>query len=117
MDDQMFKKTSDVYGKDWKQFSNFYVAQQYHRKLEITKCRKYLSRCKDVLVAKYILADLNVFTGDRKEASQLIKELDADIDKLTDSLRLRVLALKARLNFDFKEQVKNLEEIIHFLFQ
>ncbi|MCP5104611.1 MAG: tetratricopeptide repeat protein [bacterium] len=106
-----FKKVSGIYGTDWTAFSNFYRGYLYKKKLENDKARTYLLKANEILISKYYLAGLFYFEGSRTRASTLVNEMVSHIKSLTEPLKYKVLALKARLDFDFGRQIKNLEKL------
>lgn len=109
--DVNLKKVAGIYGTNWETFSDYYQGYIYNARKESDKARKYLSKAKDLNVSKYYLADSLYFEGSRTEASALIKETVNHLDSFTDPLRYRVLALKARLDFDFKREILNREKL------
>jgi serine/threonine protein kinase/Flp pilus assembly protein TadD len=106
-----FKRVANIFGTNWETFSDFYQGYIYNARKESDKARKYLSRASDLFISKYYLADSLYFEGSRTEASELIKETVTHIDSLTDPLKYRILALKARLDFDFKREILNREKL------
>jgi tetratricopeptide (TPR) repeat protein len=112
-----FKKVSRIYGTDWKVFSDFYLGYYYSTRREAEKAKRYLIKARDLLISKYSLAELLYFSGDRSKALKLVNDLVNRIDFLTQPMKHRVLALKARLDFDFAREISNLEKLKNdFLF-
>jgi serine/threonine protein kinase len=115
--DVPFISLGKIYGRDWSTFSRFYRGLQFYKRLESARASEYLLQCDDLLAAKYFLADLYHFSGRSREAVEKIEEVMPHIDLLTESLRLRVLALKERLNYNFNGAVLYLEQLQqHFKF-
>jgi tetratricopeptide (TPR) repeat protein len=112
-----FKKISRIYGTDWGTFSDFYLGDYYNNRLEADKAKRYLLKAQNLLISKYSLADLLHFSGDRSKALSLVNDLVRQINFLTEPMKYRVLALKARLDFDFAREIRNLERLKNdFLF-
>lgn len=110
-DEFEFFKVSKIYGKDWKKFSDFFMGYEYYKKFELSKAKRYFLKSDDLLISKYLLADLFYFIEDNVRSLKKIDEIMPHIDDLTEYLRLKVLALKARLNLNFKEEIGNLEKL------
>ena len=106
-----FKKTAKMFGRDWKAFGNFFTGLKHYKKLQISESIKYLEKAQTVLLAKYFLADLNYFSGDRKQALDLINKISERLEDLPELYRLKVEALQARLKFNFPEEEKKLLDI------
>jgi len=105
------KKISGVFGTHWRGFSDLYRGVVQLKKLELSEARKNLKSAPQVPISNYYLADLFTFNGERKKAKELLKELEPIEQELTPRMLLRYRALKARLNFEFQEEIKNLEEL------
>ncbi|UCH97315.1 MAG: protein kinase [Candidatus Aminicenantes bacterium] len=105
------KKVSKIFGTRWDDFSNFYAGLLYFKKLEYSKAASYFLKCHDLLVSKHYLSDAYYFTGKRKAALKLVKQVIPHIDKLTSFLYLKVRAIEARLNFKFTNEIKYLEQL------
>lgn len=108
--DYPFTSIGDVYGKNWSEFSRFYRGYNYYKRLESAKAIEVLRQCEDLLAAKFLLADLYQFNSRSREAVEQIETIMPHIDSLTESLRLKVLALKARLEYNFDDAVHYLEQ-------
>ncbi|MCP4214561.1 MAG: protein kinase [bacterium] len=109
--DFTIKKTSRVYGSDWKTFCDFYSGYLYKKKVEINKAKRYLLKTKGLPMSQYLLADIYCFEEDWNMAYRLIKEVNLHKSVLPKPLNCKVMALKARLDFDFGLEIKNLEEL------
>ncbi len=110
-DEVRIKKISDLFGSDWKRFSSFYQGLKYYRKFRFSQAEYHLKKSIDLPVAKYLLADIFYFKGRREEARQLIREVVCLKDNLTGSFRLKIQALKSRLEFNFNDEIENLEKL------
>ncbi len=106
-----FKKMSGIFGANWQTFSDFYQGNLYKNRLEGDKAKRFLMKASDPLITKYVLADLFYFEGSRNKALRLVNEMMPQIDLLTESMKDRVLGLKARLDFDFNLEIENLEKL------
>ncbi len=106
-----FKRVSRVYGTDWAMFSDFYNGLINKNLMEIDKARRLLLDAKKLLIARYFLADLYYFEGRRSDALKLISGIISHVDDMADPLKYRVLALHARLNFDFEREIRSLEQL------
>lgn len=109
--DFAFKKVSGIFGADWKAFSDFYRGYSFKNQMEMNKAKQYLSKAKSLLISKYYLADAYYFEGSRLEASSLVRDVTSELNSLTQPLKYRVLALTARLAFDFEREILNLEKL------
>ena len=105
------KKISGIYGTSWGQFLLFYQGLTFFKKLEHPQAESYFLKVRELLISKLYLADLYFFTGSRINATQFIDEVIPELDRLTRSLRLKALATRARLNFNFKEEIQYLREL------
>lgn len=101
-----YKKTAKIFGRDWRSFGYFFTGLNYYKKLEISEGKKNLAKADGVLLAKYFLADLHNFSGDGQQAMKLIKEVAKKLDDLPELYQLKTKALQARLNFNFPEEEK-----------
>lgn len=110
-DEMRIKKISDLFGSNWKRFSSYYQGLKDYRKFRFSQAEYHLKKSIDLPVAKYLLADIFYFKGMREEARQLIREVVGLMDNLTASFRLKIQALKSRLEFNFKEEIGNLEKL------
>ncbi|MDQ1355066.1 MAG: Non-specific serine/threonine protein kinase [Acidobacteriota bacterium] len=106
-----FKKISGIFGADWQTFSNFYQGNLYKNRLESDKAKRFLLKANNLLITKYVLADLFYFEASRNKALRLVNEMMPHIDLLTEAMKNRVLGLKARLDFDFQKEIENLEKL------
>lgn len=106
-----FSKISKIYGESWDRFSDFFRGYEHYKKFESSKAKKYFLKSDNLLISKYLLADLFYFLENNVESLKKIDEIMPYIDDLTEYLRLKVLALRARLNLNFKEEIRNLEEL------
>jgi tetratricopeptide (TPR) repeat protein len=107
------KEVKEIFGNDWEKFSNFYAGFLFHKRLEYIKAEKYFLMSRDLLIARYYLADVYHFNGERNKALKLIKnEIIPEINKLTPWLRLKTKALEARLKFQFHQEIKNRDQLI-----
>ncbi len=105
------KRVSGIYGTSWEQFSLFYKGLEHLKKLEASEAAKYFRACPELPVSRISLADIFIFAGLRPRAVQLINEIMPKIDHLTNSLRFKVLAMKARLDFNFSDEIRYLEKL------
>ncbi len=105
------KKMSKIFGSNWQNFSSLYSGYQYLKKLESSKAERQLLKVKNTPAAKYFLAELYNFTGDRAKALRMIIEMAGQMNELTGPFKLRVEALQARLRFDFPEEINRLKAL------
>lgn len=106
-----FKKLSGIFGADWQTFSDFYQGNLYKNRLEVDKAKRFLLKANNLLITKYVLADLFYFEASRNKALRLVNEMMPHLDLLTESMKNRVLGLKARLDFDFHREIEYLEKL------
>jgi len=106
-----FSNISKIYGKNWDRFSDFFRGYEHYKKFESSKAKKYFLKSDNLLISKYFLADLFYFLENNIESLKKIDEIMPYIYDLTEYLRLKVLALRARLNLNFKEEIRNLEKL------
>ncbi|MCU0286844.1 MAG: protein kinase [Acidobacteria bacterium] len=106
-----FKKISGIFGNNWQTFTDFYQGNYYKNRLEVEKAKEFLSKAYDLLITKYVLADLFYFDTSPGESLKLINQIMPHIDLFTSGLKNRILALKARLDFDFEREIENLEKL------
>jgi serine/threonine protein kinase len=105
-------RTKGIFGGRWVDFSNFYQGIKLYKKLEHTKSEPWLKKAGKLPIANYYLADQYHFKGNRADAKTLIINIMPHDRLLTPPLSLKVKALKARLEFNFKEEIKHLDELI-----
>jgi len=105
------KKVSDYFGTSWKNYSFFYKGVNYYKKLDMAKAQKYLDMSGESVASKYYKALVYYFNGNRKNSLELIKSVVKDDRKLTKPVSLRINSFYSRLIFDFKNEVKYLEEL------
>jgi serine/threonine protein kinase/Tfp pilus assembly protein PilF len=106
-----FKKMSGIYGSDWQTFSDFYQGNFYKNRLEADKAKQFLLKADTLLITQYVLADLLYFEGSRNDAAKLVNRMTPHMDLFSDSMKDRVLGLKARLDFDFRSEIASLEKL------
>ncbi|MCP4153731.1 MAG: protein kinase [bacterium] len=105
------KKFSKIYGSKWTVFENFYKGYSYKNKMD-PRAKKYLMEAGGLVISQYYLADLFYFEDMRSRAVKRIKEIvPTKLHLLTEPMKCRVLALEARLNYDFKKEIENLEKL------
>jgi serine/threonine protein kinase/Tfp pilus assembly protein PilF len=109
--DLEIKKVTRIFGGDWDQFSQFYAGLRFFKKVEYKKAAHYFLKSQDLLISKYYLAKIYDFDGDRNKSLNLVKTILLKASMLTPSLRLKVQALNARLNFLYTEAIQNLEQL------
>ncbi len=109
--DLEIKKVSKIFGTDWDKFSQFYAGLRSFKKVEYKKAALRFLKSRDILISKYYLARIYDFDGDRNKSLNLVKAILSKAGMLTHSLRLKVQALNARLNFKFNDEIKNLEKL------
>lgn len=107
----LVKKTSRLFGSNWDKFTQFFEALQYYKKVKYGMAEIFFLKAPDMLISKFYLAHLYYFDGDRKKALEMINEIFPSIDKLPRSMQLKIKAIKARLNFQFKAEIVCLEEL------
>ena len=105
------KKTSDVYGTNWEDVALLAEGLNHFAKFNTEAAIQSLLDVEHLLISKYYLADLYYFNGERDLALKQIKAVSPQIHLLTKPMKLRVLALKARIEFDFQSQKKHLVEL------
>jgi len=107
----ILKRVSVNYGGNWNVYDEFYRGLGYYKKLDIEKGIKTFEKIVANPVADYYLANLFYFNGEKKRALEIINKVVSFSDNLTEAMRLRVLAFKAQLDYDFKKQINYLERL------
>ncbi|MCK4835535.1 MAG: tetratricopeptide repeat protein, partial [Candidatus Aminicenantes bacterium] len=110
-DDFMVMKISKMFGDKWHTFSDFFEGLKNYKKLKFSEAENCFKKSIDLLISKYFLADIYYFNGKREEAIRLINDIIPRLDDVTESFRFRILALKSRLDFNFEEEIRNLEHL------
>jgi len=106
------KKITGIYGSDWQSFSDLYQGHRYFKRLESDKAEQYLKKAGNAVMARFILSDVYTFNGERTKALAEIQAIIPSLDQVTTPLRLKVLARKARLEFNFQQEIHNLEQLL-----
>lgn len=107
----IINRISDIYGSDWKQFLIFFRGFNNYQKLRFSQAELDLGYTTNLPAAKYLLADIFYFQGKREQARKLIRDVFQMKDIITESIRLRIQALKSRLDFNFKDEIESLEKL------
>ncbi|NIM78837.1 MAG: protein kinase [Candidatus Aminicenantes bacterium] len=106
-----YKRVKEIFGTQWKLFSEFYRGLRHYNRLDLKKAEPNFLDTTDLLISKYYLADLYDFDGSRTKALEIIDEIIPQIDSLTLSLQLKVRTIEAKLKFRFIDEISNLEKL------
>lgn len=106
-----FKPVSATYGKKWDKFESFFKGLRSFKKYEYMSAEKSFSGKEETAAEKYYLANIYYFRGSRTQAKKKIKEIIPFINDLPESVKLRVLALNARLDFNFNDEIDHLTKL------
>jgi len=109
--DFRIKPVSSMYGKSWAHFESFFTGLGHFDKYEFIDAETCFSSETEVPAAKYYMANMYFFMGKRDQALKKINEVIPSIDDLTEQLKLKVLALKARMEFKFSDEITYLKEL------
>jgi serine/threonine protein kinase/tetratricopeptide (TPR) repeat protein len=104
-----------MYGGDWRAFDLFFQGMVQWDKKQFGNARRLLLNA-DTLAgglpaARYHLALLADYTGAAGEAQEHVRALIPLLPRFSLPLRLKVQALRAKFDFDFREQVRCLREL------
>ncbi len=103
------RNTSSVFGVDWEAFNLFYRGRELWDRKEFTEAKEFLLRAERLAPSmpadKYYLALLFDYTGPQTESLNRINRLIPLIASLPEPLKLRVLALRAKLGFSIQDQI------------
>lgn len=105
------KKVSINFGEKWELYDEFYRGLGFYKKLDIENGIRVFEKIAANPIADYYLANLYHFNGDKKKALNIINRVIPFSNDLTESVRLRVHAFKAQLDYDFKKQINYLEDL------
>lgn len=106
------KLIADSFGSDWKKFTQFFQGQKSYQKYQISESLSFFERSRDLLYSKYMMADLHMFSGDREKARVLLDELIPELERMPLGIQWEIQAHKARLDFNFEEEISNLTKLI-----
>lgn len=79
--------------------------------MQSAQAAKEFRRIRNIAVARYYLAKISDFMGNQNRAKQIIDTLYKNRDLLTVPAGIRVSGFKAKLDFNFTEQIKFLKEL------
>jgi serine/threonine protein kinase/Flp pilus assembly protein TadD len=104
-----FKKISTIAGSDWATYSNFYIGYSHYKKLDLDKASTYLEQANQLPASLYMLADIDFFNGKYNQALSRLVALSPVVNELPDELKLKTLALNARLKNNVPDAVEYLQ--------
>ena len=104
-----FQKISSIVGLDWIKYSNFYKGYDDYKKLSLESAASFLEKAGDIPVALYVLADIDFFNGRRNQALSRLGALSPIVNTLPEELKLKTLALNARLKNNIPDAIEYLQ--------
>ncbi|MEN8154155.1 MAG: protein kinase [Acidobacteriota bacterium] len=107
----IFKPISAVYGTDWEKYESFFKGLSHFYKYEYMDAENCFKGEAETPASKYFLANMYYFMGKRDLARKKIMEIVPVLNDLTEQLKLKVLALKARMDFKFGDEINYLNEL------
>ncbi len=107
----LFKSVSAIYGSDWDKYELFLKGLAHFNKYEYKDAENCFKGKSENPASKYFLANIYYFVGKGDLAKQKIMEIIPVIDELTEQLKLKVLALEARMDFKFADEINYLNEL------
>jgi len=107
----IFKPISVSYGTDWEKYETFFKGLGHFNKYEYMDAEKCFKGDIETPASKYFLANMYYFMGKGDLARKKIIEIVPILNDLTEQLKLKVLALKSRIDFKFAEEINYLNEL------
>jgi len=108
-------KISAMFGSEWPAFELFYQGLNLWNKKQFGPARRFLLNSESLAggmpAARYYLALLADYTGSAAEALNHLNALTPRLEQFSRPQQLRILALKAKFDFNFQEQVRCLQEL------
>lgn len=101
----------NTYGKKWDNFDIFFRGLEFFKKFDIPSAKRDFLKSKDVPASSYYLANLFYFKGDRIRSRKIIQRMLPNLKNMSEIIRLNTLALKARLDLDFSNEIKYLTSL------
>ncbi|MCK4889199.1 MAG: tetratricopeptide repeat protein, partial [Candidatus Aminicenantes bacterium] len=105
------KPISSTYGKEWDKFESFFTGLGNYYKYEYMDAEKSFAGIEETPADKYYLANIYYFRGSRTLAKKKIKEIIPLLDYIIEPVKLKVLALNARLEFNFNNEIEYLSKL------
>lgn len=105
------KSISSTYGKKWDEFESFLKGLDNFYKYEYMDAENKFAGIDETPADKYYLANIYYFRGSRTLAKKKIEEIIPLLDHIIEPVRLKVLALNARLKFNFNNEIKYLNKL------
>ncbi len=109
------KLLAGMFGSDWKAFRSFFRGKRQWDRKEYGPALQSLRQAEriggETPAIGYFGALLNDYSGSSAAAANAVNRLVARVDLLGEPLRLRLMALRAKLLFRLEEQVAHLEKL------
>lgn len=106
---------SAAFGSDWRAFDLFFQGKSFWDKKKFAPARRLLLSAESLAgglpAARFYLALLADYSGDAGEAQAHLKVILPVLERFAPPMRLRVMALKAKFDFDLAGQVRCLREL------
>ncbi len=106
------KAISSTYGKKWDKFESFFTGLGDFYKYEYMDAEKSFAGTDETPADKYYLANIYYFRGSRTLAKKKIEEIIPLLDHIIEPVKLKVLALNARLEFNFNDEIEYLNKLM-----
>ncbi len=107
----LLKPVSSIFGTDWEKYESFFKGLDHFHKYEYMDAEKYFKNENETPASKYFMANMYYFMGKIDLARKKIMEIFPHINDLSEQLKLKVLALKSRMDFKFAEETNYLNEL------
>ncbi len=99
-------KLQKIFGNNWAQFQLFFRGLKEFKKLNISEAKQLFQKTGSIPLSNYYLANLYFFNGDRIKSKNLLSKLNSKSVYLPEMMKLKALALQARLEMDFSKEIK-----------
>ena len=104
---------------DWDAFTNFYYGEKAWEKIDVNNALRYFNKAVSIdtgfVLAKLRVSEIYRFNGDNLESMRLLNSIMSQLDKLSKADSLKALALKNKIDGNYREAIKNMRMILTYL--
>ncbi len=108
-----------AFTNDWDAFTNFYYGEKSWEKIDVNNALRYFNKAVAIdtgfVLAKLRMSEIHRFNGDKLEAKRLLNDIIPQLGRLSKADSLKALALKNRIESNYREAIKNMRMILTYL--
>ena len=107
----------NLYGNDWAAFEFFYQGLLKWNKKQFGPASEQLRQAVNLQgppLASYYLAQLADYMGSGAEAREHLQAITPELARFSRPWQLKILALQAKFDYNFQEQLRRLQELKNF---